>query len=130
MNTIQIYDINNKNDDFQMLIDKLKSVGAQIYRYDLKSNTDELSKNFKIKRLWDAYGETILPITMINGEIVKLEENLSYEQVIRQSELSMKKIMQAGIEIKNNSCCSNNKCGGCAHKNAGCGSCQKQCCKH
>ncbi len=118
MNTIQIFDLNIKNDDLQNLVDKLKSVGAQIDRYNVLLETDELDKNIKIKRLYDAYGEKIFPVTMVNGEIVKVEENLKHEQIIMQTEVSMKKIMQAGIEIK--------KCGGCGCSKSNCASCDSK----
>ncbi|HBB28951.1 MAG TPA: hypothetical protein DC000_06850, partial [Clostridiales bacterium] len=60
----------------------------------------------------------IFPVTMVNGEIVKVEENLKHEQIIMQTEISMKKIMQAGIEIK--------KCGGCGCSKSNCASCDSK----
>ena len=131
MNTIQIYDLNISNDDLQILIDKLKSVGAEINRYDILIEKDELEKNIKIKRLYDAYGKDIFPVTMVNGEVVKVEENLNAEQIIMQTELSMKKIMRAGIEIKS-SCKSNKKCGGCGCTKSNCASCdsKRHCSRH
>ena len=126
MNTVQIYDINTNNDDLQQLIDKLKSVGAQICRYNVLLETDELSKNIKVKRLYDAYGKDIFPVTMVNGEIVKVEENLKPEQIIAQTEISMKKIIQAGIEINSNLYNTNKKCGGCGCSKSNCASCDSK----
>lgn len=126
MNIIQIYDINTKNDDLQILVDKLKSVGAQIYRYNVLLETDELDKNSKVKRLYNSYGESIFPVTMVNGEIIKVEDNLKDDQIIMQTEISMKKIMQAGIEIKSNTCNANKKCGGCGCAKTNCASCDSK----
>lgn len=131
MNTIQIYDLKTNNDDLQILIDKLKSVGAEIYRYDISLETDELDKNIRIKRLYEAYGKEIFPVTMVNGEIVKVEDNLNSEQIIAQTELSMKKILQAGIEIKRNMCNTDKKCGGCGCSKSNCANCDsKKHCNH
>lgn len=125
MNTIQIYDININNDNLQILVDKLKSAGADINRYDVLLDKEELDKNIKIKRLYDSYGNDIFPVTMVNGEVVKVEENLDNNQIIVQTELSMKKLIQAGIEIKSG-CSSNKKCGGCGCSKSGCASCSSK----
>lgn len=109
-NIIQIYDINTSNDDLQDFINKLKSVNVDINRYDYEKEKIFFEENEKVKRLIDFYGKEIFPVTLVNGEIVQIEKHLTFKQIISIIDISMKKIIRAGIETKKIFCqgCDNN----------------------
>ena len=52
------------------LVDKLNKSGASIDRYNLTNNTKEFVENKTINNLLREKGEDILPVVMVNDEVV------------------------------------------------------------
>lgn len=52
------------------LVDKLTKSGASIERYNLTNNTKEFVENKTINNLLREKGEDILPVVMVNDEVV------------------------------------------------------------
>lgn len=55
--------------------------GFQATRYNLSSNPQSFVENEQITKLLQEKGAEILPITMLNGEVVKIGEYPSMEEI-------------------------------------------------
>ena len=119
MNSIQIYDKNIKEDEITELISKLNTVNISLERIDVELHKDLLDDNLKLKRLVKAYGDSVYPVTFVNGEILQIENNLSITQLLSQLDISANKIAKAGIQLNKNTCGKGN-CTGCACTKTGC----------
>ena len=90
------------------LVDKLKKSGASIERYNLTNNTKEFVENKTINNLLSEKGEDILPVVMVNGEVLMTGKYPSNEEFYEMLFLS-----DGGKEDINNddgSCCSGGGC--------------------
>lgn len=90
------------------LVDKLNKSGANIHRYNLTNNTKEFVENKTINNLLSEKGEDILPVVMVNGEVLMTGEYPSNEEFYEMLFLS-----DGGKEDTNNddgSCCSGSGC--------------------
>lgn len=56
--------------DITSLVDALNNAGASINRYNLEDAKDKFEENKIVKRLIEENGEDVLPITMMNKEVV------------------------------------------------------------
>ena len=52
------------------LVDHFTKIGADIRLYNLEENTDKFDDNKIVKRFLDDGGEEVLPIVMVNNEVV------------------------------------------------------------
>lgn len=109
MSIIQIYCVYDKENDLFKLVDKLITVGADISICDINENKDDFNSNNKIRRLVDVYGIDILPITLLDGEVIKVEKFTEPISLIKMTGLSPKKLQRAGIDILKCSNCSRHK---------------------
>ena len=90
------------------LVDKLNKSGANIHRYNLTNNTKEFVENKTINSLLSEKGEDILPVVMVNGEVLMTGKYPSNEEFYEMLFLS-----DGGKEDTNNddgSCCSGSGC--------------------
>ena len=91
------------------LVDKLNKSGAKIERYNLTNNTKEFVENKTINNLLSEKGEDILPVVMVNGEVLMTGKYPSNEEFYEMLFLSD----EAKEETNNDggSCCSGSGCG-------------------
>lgn len=91
------------------LVDKLNKSGAKIERYNLTNNTKEFVENKTINNLLREKGEDILPVVMVNGEVLMTGKYPSNEEFYEMLFLSD----EAKQETNNDggSCCSGSGCG-------------------
>ena len=90
------------------LVDKLNKSGASIERYNLTNNTKEFVENKTINSLLNEKGEDILPVVMVNGEVLMTGKYPSNEEFYEMLFLS-----DGGKEDTNNddgSCCFGGGC--------------------
>lgn len=89
-------------------VDKLKKNGASIDRYNLTNNTKEFVENKTINNLLNEKGEDILPVVMIDDEVVMTGRYPSNEEFYEMVFLSD----EAKEETDNDSgsCCSGSGC--------------------
>lgn len=62
------------------LISKLNKRGAGISRFSLSQNPKAFINNTQIRALLNTEGKSVLPITMVNNQIVKKGEYLTNEE--------------------------------------------------
>lgn len=62
------------------LISKLNKMGTGISRYNLSQNPRAFVNNTKIRIILNAEGKNVLPITMVNDQIVKKGGYLTNEE--------------------------------------------------
>jgi len=90
------------------LVDKLKKSGASIERYDLTNNTKEFVENKTVNSLLDEKGEDVLPVVIVDDEVVMTGKYPSNEEFYEMLFLDAD-----AIEETNNdggSCCSGSGC--------------------
>ena len=90
------------------LVDKLKKSGASIERYNLTNNTKEFMENKTVNSLLDEKGEDVLPVVIVDDEVVMTGKYPSNEEFYEMLFLDAD-----AIEETNNdggSCCSGSGC--------------------
>ncbi|QSX05832.1 arsenic metallochaperone ArsD family protein [Sedimentibacter sp. zth1] len=122
MNIIQIYNTKKLDDDIMDLVDKLKLAGVDINCYNYFEQSDEFNKNLKIERLLKSYGESIFPVTLVNGEVVEVEKMFSKKELISNADISVKKLNRVGIDLSifRSQCNSKDNSENCNCKNTNC----------
>ena len=90
------------------LVDKLTKSGASIERYNLTNNTKEFVENKTVNKLLDEKGEDVLPVVIVDDEVVMTGKYPSNEEFYEMLFLS-----DDALEETNNdsgSCCSDSGC--------------------
>ena len=90
------------------LVDKLTKSGASIERYNLTNNTKEFVENKTINNLLRENGEDILPVVMVNDEVVmtgRYPSNEEFYEILFLSDDAKKDTNSDG-----GSCCCGNGC--------------------
>ena len=90
------------------LVDKLKKSGASIERYNLTNNTKEFVENKTINNLLREKGEDILPVVMVNDEVVmtgRYPSNEEFYEILFLSDDAKEDTNSDG-----GSCCCGNGC--------------------
>ncbi len=87
MVTLQIYDFED-NFNLKDLFEKTKSGDCVLNFYDLNLVPEEIEKNAVIARLYKFYGENIFPVTLLDGEVKKIESHLSVNEFLSIFETS------------------------------------------
>ncbi len=59
----------------------LKKQGVEVVRYNLKTDYNEIKDNSLFMELLHKNGIKILPVTVINGSVIKAEEYPSYQEI-------------------------------------------------
>ena len=91
------------------LIDKLTKSGASIDRYNLTNNTKKFVENKTINNLLGEKGKDVLPVVMVNDEVVMTGRYPSneefYEMLFLADDIDQQTNNDSG------SCCSGSDCG-------------------
>ena len=90
------------------LVDKLTNSGASIERYNLTNNTKEFVENKTINSLLNEKGEGILPVVMVDNEVVMTGKYPSNEEFYEMLFLSDEAKEDANSD--DGSCCSGGGC--------------------
>lgn len=90
------------------LVDKLTKSGASIDRYNLTNNTKEFVENKTVNKLLDEKGEDVLPVVIVDDEVVMTGKYPSNEEFYEMLFLS-----DDALEETNND-------GGCGCSDSGC----------
>ena len=90
------------------LVDKLNKSGASIERYNLTNNTKEFVENKTINNLLREEGEDILPVVMVNGEVLMTGKYPSNEEFYEMLFLTDEAKEETNIDGE--SCCSGSGC--------------------
>ena len=62
------------------VINRLKSQGVSIERHNLRNNPKAFVQNSLVRKTLNEKGSSVLPITMVNGKIVKTGAYLTNEE--------------------------------------------------
>lgn len=62
------------------VINRLRSQGASIERHNLRNNPKAFVQNLLVRQTLHERGSSVLPITMVNGKIVKTGTYLTNEE--------------------------------------------------
>ena len=90
------------------LVDKLNKSGANIHRYNLTNNTKEFVENKTINSLLDEKGEDILPVVIVDDEVVMTGKYPSNEEFYEMLFLSDEAKEETSSD--DGSCCSGSGC--------------------
>lgn len=90
------------------LVDKLRKSGASIDRYNLTNNTKEFVENKTINRLLEEKGEDVLPVVIVDDEVVMTGKYPSNEEFYELLFLSDEAKEEANND--SGSCCSGSGC--------------------
>ena len=91
------------------LIDKLTKSGASIDRYNLTKNTKKFVENKTINNLLGEKGKDILPVVMVNDEVVMTGRYPSNEEFYEM--LFLADDIEQKTNNDNGGCCSGSDCG-------------------
>ncbi|MCM3737325.1 arsenite efflux transporter metallochaperone ArsD [Bacillus cytotoxicus] len=86
-------------------INNLKNKGFDIKRYNLASEPDAFVSTEIINKLLMEKGPEVLPVTLVDGEVVKEKEYLSNDEFVvltglTEEELSQKPRVRLGLNVK------------------------------
>ena len=90
------------------LVDKLTKSGASIERYNLTNNTNEFVENKTINSLLEEKGEDVLPVVIVDDEVVMTGKYPSNEEFYEMLFLSDEAKEDANSD--DGSCCSGGGC--------------------
>ena len=64
-------EVNGKDfENYTSLVDRFEKIGANIKRYNLDDNSSDFDDNKVVTRFISENGEEVLPIVMVNNEVV------------------------------------------------------------
>ncbi|MED3022551.1 MULTISPECIES: arsenite efflux transporter metallochaperone ArsD [Bacillus] len=86
-------------------VNNLKNKGFDITRYNLASEPDAFASNETISKLLMEKGPEVLPVTLVDGEVVKEQTHLSNDEFVTltgltEEELSQKPRVRLGLNVK------------------------------
>ncbi|HFK1726792.1 MULTISPECIES: arsenite efflux transporter metallochaperone ArsD [Bacillus cereus group] len=86
-------------------VNNLKNKGFDIKRYNLASEPDVFASNETISKLLMEKGPEVLPVTLVDGEVVKEKTHLSNDELVAltgltEEELSQKPRVRLGLNVK------------------------------
>ncbi len=90
------------------LVDKLKKSGASIERYNLTNNTKEFVENKTVNSLLEEKGEDVLPLVIVDGEVLMTGKYPSNEEFYEMLFLSDEAKEETNSD--DGSCCSGGGC--------------------
>lgn len=90
------------------LVDKLNKSGAKIERYNLTNNTKEFVENKTINKLLAEKGEDILPVVIVDDEVVMTASYPSNEEFYEM--LFLADEAKEKTNTDSDSCCSGSGC--------------------
>ena len=90
------------------LVDKLTKSGASIDRYNLTNNPKEFVDNKTVNKLLDEKGEDVLPVVIVDDEVVMTGKYPSNEEFYEMLFLSDDAMEETNTD--SGSCCSSGGC--------------------
>ncbi|MGG2015581.1 arsenite efflux transporter metallochaperone ArsD [Bacillus sp. S10(2024)] len=86
-------------------VNNLKNKGIDVTRYNLASEPDAFANNSVISQLLMEKGPEVLPVTLIDGKIVKEKTHLTIEELaqltnLTEEELSQKQKVRLNLNVK------------------------------
>lgn len=93
------------------LINKLILKGIVIERYNLSQNPSAFVNNKMISELLHAKGADVLPVTIVNDEIVKQSSYLTNEEFLDYLNITIETLNEESlVNSKSSGCCCDGKC--------------------
>ena len=89
------------------IVNNLKSEGIIVDRFNLSSSPQEFINNSKISDILKNEGIKVLPITVLDNEVIKKSEYLTTEEFASFLDIPKEKVLKVRFK-KSNAC----KCGG------------------
>lgn len=86
------------------VIENLKKNGIEVKRYNLSSNPQAFLNNAAISRELNAKGAEILPITIVDGKIVKEAGYPTNEEITVYLGVNLDKIQSVSVKAKIHKC--------------------------
>jgi hypothetical protein len=86
-------------------VNNLKNKGIDVTRYNLASEPDAFANNGVISQLLTDKGPDVLPVTLVDGKVVKKKSHLTNEELtqltdITEEELSQKPVVRLKLNVK------------------------------
>ncbi|AUD25848.1 MULTISPECIES: arsenite efflux transporter metallochaperone ArsD [Bacillus] len=86
-------------------VNNLKNKGIDVTRYNLASEPDAFANNIVISQLLTDKGPDVLPVTLVDGKVVKEKGHLTNEELtqltdITKEELSQKPVVRLKLDVK------------------------------
>ncbi|HDR4712590.1 Arsenical resistance operon trans-acting repressor ArsD [Bacillus paranthracis] len=86
-------------------VNNLKNKGIDVTRYNLASEPDTFANNVVISQLLTDKGPDVLPVTLVDGKVVKEKSHLTNEELtqltdITVEELSQKPVVRLKLNVK------------------------------
>ncbi|KAA1803928.1 arsenite efflux transporter metallochaperone ArsD [Bacillus pseudomycoides] len=86
-------------------VNNLKNKGIDVTRYNLASEPDAFANNVVISQLLTDKGPDVLPVTLVDGKVVKEKSHLTNEELtqltdITEEELSQKPVVRLKLNVK------------------------------
>jgi hypothetical protein len=91
------------------VVNNLKNKGVLVERYNLTSNPQIFIDNRKINEILNKEGVDILPVIMVDGNIVKTKAYLTNAEFCELLEIP-DDYLKTTIKVKSNDCCCNGGC--------------------
>ncbi|MBU5226261.1 arsenite efflux transporter metallochaperone ArsD [Clostridium senegalense] len=93
-------------------INSLTKKGADIVRHNLTSDPQAFIDNQKVNKLLNSKGTDVLPITLVDGEIIKTNDYLTNAEFAKYSGLSKEVISEIVLnkDKKEGGCCCKGGC--------------------
>lgn len=111
------------------VLNNLTEKGIQVERYNLSDNPQSFIDNKKVNEIIKKDGVDFLPVTFVDGEIVKTKEYPSNEEIVKWLDVPEKYIENTESKGSEGCCADKNTCDiGCGPKketsqsDSGCGS--------
>lgn len=93
------------------IINNMTKKGIDITRHNLSSKPQAFIDNKKVNDYLNSKGSDILPITLVDGEVVKVKEYPTNDEFASWSGLTKEEISTLNIKKATKSCdCNNNNC--------------------
>lgn len=91
------------------VLNNLKNKGVLVERYNLTNNPQIFIDNKKINQILNEEGVDILPVIMVDGDIVKTKAYPTNEEFCKLLDIP-DDYLKTTIKIKSNDCCCNDGC--------------------
>ncbi|GAA0122166.1 MULTISPECIES: arsenite efflux transporter metallochaperone ArsD [Clostridium] len=91
------------------ILNNLKNKGILVERYNLTNNPQIFVDNKVINEILNSDGVEVLPVIMVDGEIVKTKDYPTNEEFSKLLDIP-EDYLKTTIKIKSNSCCCDGGC--------------------
>ncbi|MEB3054755.1 arsenite efflux transporter metallochaperone ArsD [Bacillus pseudomycoides] len=86
-------------------VNNLRNKGIDVTRYNLASEPDAFANNSVISQLLMDKGPDVLPVTLVDGKVVKEKGHLTNEELVQltditEEELSQKPVVRLKLNVK------------------------------